>query len=108
MSQLPLKVKTLRQKFLQDHKHLSAIEQLGLVEAIKQQIIQNVKQASVRTHCKKCGQDESNVCSGCGKPDPQGNYIRLEIGSWLCLKCEATRDSLYEPLPPQIICDCQR
>lgn len=106
MSQLRLKVKEISRKFLQDHKELSAIEQLGLVEVIKQQIIQNVKHASATTQCKKCGFDETRMCSGCGKPDPQGHYIIIAMGYWLCLKCEETKDSLYEPLPPQIICEC--
>jgi hypothetical protein len=108
MSQLHLKVKEISRKFLQDHEELTSIEQLGLLEVIKQQIIQKVRQTSAITKCKKCGFDESEVCSGCGKPDPQGNYIILEHGYCLCLQCETISSSLYERLCREIICDCNK
>jgi hypothetical protein len=101
------------EKFLQDHKELSSTEQLRLLETIKQQIIQNVMQASSGVRCEKCGFYETKMCQGCGKTDGKVGYVYHQTGHLFCYGCCDTSRTLPKDgvvlfiHETQLNCECE-
>lgn len=97
---------------MHDFKDLSLSDQIRLLDAIKQQVRQKIRDTSAGPKCEKCSWYTTIVCQGCAKPDPSDVYSLNALTDILCRQCHSDAILPQEGFvalanSSQLKCDCE-